>query len=154
VKALTLAFASKKSPSTSMDPTNTSKLGCENLTAKQCEQACGLNQDQLQELSLLVNHQVQILFEFFCICRQGITQNFAAVLTGKNQSTISRNFSSVFNSLTNLFVPKWLGSSAFSREDIKANHTPALFKSIHPDVYGGIDGTYFNGEKSTIFDVQ
>lgn len=155
VKALTLAFAAKKDPPiSSISETTTSKLECAKLSQEQCEEACGLNHDQLKDLSQLINHSVQIVFEFFCICRQGISQHFTAVLVDKNQSTISRNFFSVLESLTNSFVPKWLGSSAFSREDIKINYTPTLFKNIHPDVCGTIDETYFYGEKSSVFEAQ
>lgn len=125
-----------------------------NLTIEQCIETCGLAPKSLEEISSLINQNPQIIFEFFYICKQGISQHFASVLANKNQSTISRNFNSVLDNLTTYFVPKWLGASAFSREDVINKHTPKLFKQLHPRVCGGIDGTYFYCEKSSVFDSQ
>ena len=89
-----------------------------NLTEEQCIESCNLNSIQLKELSSIIHQQIQVVFEFFYLCKQGISQTFASVLANKSQSAISQNFSLVLENLTTSFVPNWLGSTAFRRENI------------------------------------
>ena len=124
------------------------------LSANECVECCGLNLENLNELSHCSGCSVQVVFEFFCKCRQRVSDRFGGVLFQKDHSAISHNFERVLDRLTDNFVSKWLGSSAFTRESIILENTPYLFKQIIPDVRGEIDGTYFYIEKSSVFDVQ
>lgn len=124
------------------------------LSEENCIECCGLSTFNLKELAEDSNCSIQIIFEFFCKCRQILSNRFAGVLFGKDQSTLSKNFDRVLDKLTEIFVPKWLGASAFTREDIIKNHTPYLFEQILPNVRGGIDGTYFYATKSSDFNSQ
>lgn len=116
-----------------------------------CKEACGLFPNQLLELSKLITRSEVVIFEFFMICRQGISQNFAGVINSKSQQAISHIFANVLDFLYEKFV---LGKEAFTREAIISKHTPEMFKKIWPAVRGAIDGTYFYVEKSEDFDTQ
>lgn len=129
-------------------------LGIKAISEEDCVQCCGLEPNNLEELAEISGCSIQIVFEFFCKCRHSISNRFGGVLFGKLGSGVSHNFGRVLEKLTEDFVPKWLGSSAFSRDQIIKDNTPSLFQEILPDVRGVIDGTYFYIEKSTLFNVQ
>lgn len=124
------------------------------LSSSDLEEACGLPPSNLEDLSSRISIESQFLFQFLMICRQGLSQYFAGVLSSSSQSTISKNFNHVLDALTEKFVPLHLGSSAFSRDTIIRNHTPLMFSRIWPNVRGIIDGTYIYCEKSSDFNVQ
>ena len=127
---------------------------CLKLREEQCIEACGLSVGNLEDLSNNIHQNTQIIFEFLYICRQGLSQHFAAILANKSQSSISQNFGSVLENLSHSFVPNWLSSSAFSRDSVINENTPNMFKELFPNVRGCIDGTYFYSEKSQVFDAQ
>ena len=129
-------------------------LNYTSLSDKSCEEACGLLPEVLEQLSLLIGKDPNQIFEFFIICRQGISQRFTGVLMDLNQSNISRRFNKILNLLTNKFVSLYLGSTAFTWESIKEKHTPKMFSEIWPNIIGVLDGTYIYCEKSSDFDVQ
>ena len=85
--------------------------------------------------------------------RQGLSQNFEAVLSGTTQSTISKRFNACLDALNDKLVPLHLGSSAFSTQSIKES-TPRMWRDIWPGTFGAIDGTYIYTQKSSVFNVQ
>ena len=129
-------------------------LDVKQISEEDCVECCGLEQENLKQLSEYSGCSVQVIFEFFSKCRHKISDRFTGVLFGKDHSTVSWNFGRVLGNLTEKFVPKWIGSSAFKREQIIKEHTPYLFQKILPNIRGGIDGTYFYIEKSSVFNIQ
>lgn len=134
--------------------TTDSSLLIDNMSPKECKEATGLTSVQLEELSNLIQKPTNQVFEFFNICKQGLSQRFAGSLYQITQSSVSYHFNSVLDSLSENFVPLFIGSSAFSKEVIKESHTPFMFSQIWPKVVGVIDGTYFYCQKSYDFDFQ
>lgn len=124
------------------------------LSSKQCEEACGLTAQILEELALLIDEPPNHLFEFFMICKQGLSQRFTGVLVSCSQPNISYWFNKILKKLASIFVPLYLGPSAFTREKIKMEHTPKMWKEIWPSIIGVLDGTYIYCEKSNNFEVQ
>lgn len=137
-----------------MDKEKKPLLNIAELSEEECMECCGISMSNLKQLSEECGCSIQIIFEFFCKCRQKISDRFGGVLFQKDQSAISHNFGRVLDKLTEVFVPKWLGSSAFTREEIIQYNTPYLFQQLMPNVRGGIDGTYFYVEKSGDFNYQ
>ncbi len=116
--------------------------------------ACGLYPNQLSDLAVKTKRSEQVIFEFLMICKQGISQHFAAVLNNKTQAAVSINFNNVLKDIHKNFVPLHLGASHFTRKIIEEEQTPRMWKEIWPNVKGAGDSAYLYSEKSSIFDVQ
>jgi hypothetical protein len=124
------------------------------MSEEDCLECCGLSKENLENLSQKSGCSIQVVFEFFSKCRHKFSDRLAAVLFQKDKGTVSHNFGRVLENLTHGFVPEYLGSTAFSREQIMEENTPKMFKELLPNVRGAVDGTYFYVEKNTVFDVQ
>ena len=114
----------------------------------------GIWKKNLYELSSIINHPIEKIFEFLVLFKQGISQNFSSILFGKNQSSISRNIHKIINQFEKSFLDDNIGSKAFSRDKIIKNHIPFYFYALFPEVKGIIDSTYFYIEKSEVFEFQ
>ena len=129
-------------------------LDVSKLLDEECKECCGLTEEKLRNLSEISGSSIQVIFEFFCKCRHKISDRFGGILFQKDKATISHNFGNVLKSLTESFVPKWIGSSAFTRESTIKENISYLFQEILPNIREGVDGTYFHIEKSSVFNVQ
>ncbi|CAF1178744.1 unnamed protein product [Rotaria sordida] len=125
-----------------------------NISVEECQILCGLLPDHISDIARIIHQNPQHIFEFFTICRQNMNQRAAAVFFGyKTHASISSHFNQILGSLSNDFVPIYIGSSAFTRTDIQRN-TPDLFKKLFPGVVGIIDGIYLFCQKSKCFELQ
>ena len=131
-------------PSKKPDTVEVFNLRFQNFEDKAVKTACGITKEQLMQLGLYTSLDAQMIFEFLCICKQGISQNFAAILSNNSQATVSKNFNTVLSELMKNFVPMFLGPTAFSRDSIMNDHTPGFIKSIFGNVRGVIDGKISN----------
>ena len=105
VDLLSLFIKSKTKNKTKIenDDNQEQSLLCLKLREEQCIEACGLSVGNLEDLSNNIHQNTQIIFEFLNICRQGLSQHFAAILANKSQSSISQNIGSVLENLSHLF---------------------------------------------------
>ncbi|CAF1322423.1 unnamed protein product [Rotaria sordida] len=91
-----------------------------NISAEECQILCGLLPDHISDIARIIHQNPQHIFEFFTICRQSMNQRAAAVFFGyKTHASISSHFNQILGSLSNDFVPIYIGSSAFTRTDIQ-----------------------------------
>jgi hypothetical protein len=60
-------------------------LQISSLFGSQCRIACGLDPSNIQLLSEEISYEAQHIFEFFYLCRQGLSQSFSGVLANKKQ---------------------------------------------------------------------
>ena len=70
---------------------------------------CGLNINQLEEISKSIHCSVNNIFEFLTIIKQDLSQSFSSILFKKSQSNISSTISNVIQSFEINFVPFNLG---------------------------------------------
>jgi DDE superfamily endonuclease len=125
------------------------------ITNEECKYFCGLYKDNINEVSDIVSADNQRTFEFFAICRQGLTQQAAAIIFGyDSKSTISAHFNEILVKLSEYFVPQHLGYTSFTRDIILQQHVPNFFAQLFPNVVGIVDGTYFYCQKSKCFEIQ
>ncbi len=72
----------------------------------------------------------------------GISQRLIAAMIGLTQARISQIFAEVLRTLMEQFVPIYMGSNAFTRQNIISNHTPSFLKEMLLNVLCIMDGTY------------
>jgi hypothetical protein len=122
--------------------TQHSRIALSQISNDECLTLCGLSINNINEIAQIISYEEQNVFEFFTICRQSLSHRIAAVIFGfKSHSTITSHFNTILELLTQKFVPQHIGSTAFTRNNIKEN-IPILFKELFPDVIGILDGTY------------
>ena len=129
-------------------------LAFANLESNLCKSLCGVSTEQVLQISVKVKQKPQHLFEFFYICRSGISYVKAGGIFGKTAQAICIVFNKVLKALTKHFVSEHLGCTAFTRDTVKNKHTPNWIKKLHPKLVLIADGTYIYTEKPTDFNSQ
>ncbi|CAF1406150.1 unnamed protein product, partial [Didymodactylos carnosus] len=84
---------------------------------------------------------------------RGISQVFASALFGIHQSRISRILHETIDKMSEVFVPKYIGSHVFTNNIIH-NHSPEWLKLLLPNAVATVDSTYIYLQKSCNFDNQ
>jgi len=91
-------------------------LDVKQISEENCVECCGLEQENLKQLSEYSGCSVQVIFEFFSKCRHKISDRFAGVLFGKDHFTVSQNFGRVLGNLTEKFCEECRVSSEMITE--------------------------------------
>lgn len=121
----------------------------------------GLNKSQIVELypfvSLLKDYE-NSLGIFLVRLSRGLTYEEIASLFNLSRATVARRISQVGRELQNRFVPAYLGTTAFSREQLLANSTRIaqglMANQSAQELILIWDGTYLFQEKSSNFRYQ
>jgi hypothetical protein len=121
------------------------------LSDAEMKMLTGLTFANLMSLRETTNADPQQLFQFFVLCRQAWSQRALAVVTCKAQATISEQFHTVLDALTDNFTALHLRQSM---RDIVRSHIPNFVKNLFPNVKGIIDGGYYFINKSVNFNSQ
>ncbi len=75
------------------------------------------------------------LYCFLMICRLNLSQRAAGVICGMSKTKVCVTFSNILNLLTQNFIPKYIGYSAFTRDDILESHIPNAMSIIRFSMY-------------------
>jgi hypothetical protein len=129
----------------------TSCLNFFDLSEADMRTLTGLTWDNLIDLRNETEADLEQLFQFFLLCRQGWSQRAVGIIVGKTQPTISKQFHTILETLKNDFMPKHL---RYSMREIEKSHIPKFVATLFPKVRGVIDGGYYFINKSVNFNAQ
>ena len=124
------------------------------LATERVQKMCHLSKAQISEIHNDTEITEQDLLIVLTILRQGISQHFAATLFECHQSTVSRTFDRVIKVANERWTSKYIGASAFTRQDILLNHTPEFTQILIPNAFCTVDATYLYLQKFKHFEGQ